>query len=369
MKIVSLNINSFGGDGESFEEMKKHLARKDYGGNLTKECKKDALSRWDCAISGRSIYKSILKEIEEVDADIILFQEYYINSYVAKQFQEEMGCEDKDGKYVLKCNHITNKQPLSTVAFCRNNNTYEEVKPQFDFEGRVFVFKYEDFYIIDAHMPLNPKDDKRYSENDKKRAEEVEKLWEKIREYLKDKKDEKVMFIGDLNVYQRGTHQYESFVPLFKSDVDMRDLWLEQGGKDNAITYKNKKNKEEETKTRLDYALVTPGLLERYKYTMSMIPESDEEFEKDWHISDHRMLVVDIEEDDMRENDYKDTERRILCSVMKRMFPDGGETYTIEEVKRLFEEEGVHEKNFEDALSKCIEEGWIIDCGNGDYTR
>lgn len=168
--------------------MKKNLARKDYGGNLTKECEKDALSRWDCAISGRSIYKSILKEIEEVDADIVLFQEYYMNSDVAKQFQEEMGCEDKDGKYVLKCNNIANKQPLSTVAFCRNNNTYEEVKPQFDFEGRVFVFKYEDFYIIDAHMPLNPKDDKRYSENNKKRAEEVEKLWEKIREYLKDKK-------------------------------------------------------------------------------------------------------------------------------------------------------------------------------------
>ena len=68
-------------------------------------------------------------------------------------------------------------------------------------------------------------------------------------------------------------------------------------------------------------------------------------------------------------NDYKDTERRILCSVMERMFPDGGETYTIEEVKRLFEEEGLYPKNFEDALSKCIEEGWIIDCGNGNYTR
>lgn len=50
------------------------------------------------------------------------------------------------------------------------------------------------------------------------------------------------------------------------------------------------------------------------------------------------------------------------------MFPDGGETYTLEEVKRLFEEEGVNQ-NFEDALSKCIEDGWIIDCGNGNYTR
>lgn len=119
----------------------------------------------------------------------------------------------------------------------------------------------------------------------------------------------------------------------------------------------------------MDYALVTPGVLEGYKYTMSMIPESDEEFEKDWHISDHRMLVVDIEENDMRENDYENIENRILYSVMERMFPDGGETYTIEEVKRLFEEEGVCPKNFEDALSTCVEEGWIIDCGNGNYTR
>lgn len=356
MKIVSLNINSFGGDGESFEEMKKNLARSYYDGNVYKK----ALSSWNEAINSRSIYKSILKKIDEVDADIILFQEYYINSEAAKKFEEEM----RKRNYALKYNYITDKKPrpLCTAAFCRDNNAYEEVKPQFDnFYGRIFVFKYEDFYIIDAHMPFNPKDDARYSDNNKERAEKVEKLWENIKEYLKDKKDEKVIFIGDLNVYQRGTHQYESFVPLFKSDVDIRDLWLEQGGKDAAITCK--------TDSRVDYALATSGLFERYKYSMSMIPESDEEFKGDWNISDHRMLVVDIEENDMRESGYKDTEKRILCSIMEKMFPDGGETYTIEEVKRLFEEEGVYPKDFKDALSKCIEEGWIVDCGNGNYTR
>lgn len=274
---------------------------------------------------------------------------------------------NKDRGYVLKCNSNKNKQLLHTVAFCRDDKNFkmmnqEKVK---NFSDRIFMFEYKDFVIIDAHMPLNPKDDESYSENKKKRAENVEKQWEDIKEYLEKKKDEKVIFMGDLNVYQRETHQYESFVPLFESDVDMQDLWLKQGGKSDSITYKNKKGEG----SRLDYALVTPGALKRYKYTMSMIPESDEEFKEKWNISDHRMLVVDIEENDMRENDYKDTERRILCSVMERMFPDGGETYTIEEVKRLFEEEGLYPKNFEDALSKCIEEGWIIDCGNGNYTR
>ena len=192
MKIVSLNINSFGGDVDTFEGMKKELANRYYDGNVL-EAYKEALSSWNDAINSRSIYKSILKEIDEVDADIILFQEYYINSEAAKKFEEEM----RKRNYALKCNYITDKRPrpLCTGAFCRDNNAYEEVKPQFDFEGRVFVFKYEDFYIIDAHMPLNPKDDKRYSENNKKRAEEVEKLWEKIREYLKDKKDEDGVFM------------------------------------------------------------------------------------------------------------------------------------------------------------------------------
>ncbi|RHN17631.1 hypothetical protein DWZ24_05915 [Dorea formicigenerans] len=97
----------------------------------------------------------------------------------------------------------------------------------------------------------------------------------------------------------------------------MQDLWLKQDGKNDTITCKKG--------TRLDYVLVTPVVFERYKYTMSMIPESDERFEKDWNISDHRMHVVDIEENDMRKNNYKNTESRILYSVLERMFPDGGE--------------------------------------------
>ena len=141
MKIVSLNINSFGGDVDTFEGMKKELANRYYDGNVL-EAYKEALSSWNDAINSRSIYKSILKEIDEVDADIILFQEYYINSEAAKKFEEEM----RKRNYALKCNYITDKRPrpLCTGAFCRDNNAYEEVKPQFDFEGRVFVFKYED---------------------------------------------------------------------------------------------------------------------------------------------------------------------------------------------------------------------------------
>ena len=99
----------------------------------------------------------------------------------------------------------------------------------------------------------------------------------------------------------------------------------------------------------------------------------------DWFSDNFRVVGFDADEDS-----YYDIEVRVnlnsftfwvlqysgcvevletrLYSVLERMFPDGEETYTFEEVKRLFEEEGVYPKNFEAALSTCLEEGWLIDC-------
>lgn len=58
-----------------------------------------------------------------------------------------------------------------------------------------------------------------------------------------------------------------------------------------------------------------------------------------------------------------------ICNALMKMFPDGGETYTREDVKRIFEEEGVDISNFDDILSQCVSGGWITDCGNNLYTR
>lgn len=287
MKIVSLNINGFGGDGESFEEIKKNLIWREYGGNHSPEACKDALCRWDV----KTDYKPILELVDEVDADVILFQEYYINSDVAARFEGEM----KKRKYSSSVISRSNKpQPLYTVAFCRNVTQFPDME-QFYYDGRIFAFEYKDFIIINAHMPLNPKDNDKYKDNsrlsewDEIRARKVENQWEEIVKYLNKRKDANVILIGDLNVYQRGTNQYKSFVRLFKPDIEMRDLWLEQGGKDNVITFKK-------AESRLDYALVTPGLFISHKYTMNMLPDSEEAFRNDWNISDHRMLVVNIEE-------------------------------------------------------------------------
>lgn len=58
-----------------------------------------------------------------------------------------------------------------------------------------------------------------------------------------------------------------------------------------------------------------------------------------------------------------------LADALTKMFPDGGETYTYDDVRRIFEEEGVDISDFDNILGRCIKDGWIIDCGDNNYTR
>lgn len=282
MKIVSFNINSFGGDGETFEEIKKYRCNGNYN---------EALIEWDKKTS----YKPILELLDCVNADVVVLQEYYINSDVASKFEEEMRKENR--KYSLHCNHVDKKRPLHTVVFCRDEICDEK---QFFYTGRIYIFKYNDYIIIGAHMPFNPKDDKNSvlsiedkerAKKVKKRAKEVENEWERIEKYLRRNKDKKCILIGDLNVYDKNTSQYGCFKRLFDNEVGMRDLWVENGNSENTPT-------EKEYKGRLDYALVTPGLFNENKCNITMVPELDEEFiAHNWSVSDHRMLIVEIEEE------------------------------------------------------------------------
>ena len=58
-----------------------------------------------------------------------------------------------------------------------------------------------------------------------------------------------------------------------------------------------------------------------------------------------------------------------LADALTKMFPNGGETYTREEIQRIFEAEGVDVSELGSLLSRCIKDGLITDCGNDNYTR
>ncbi len=156
-------------------------------------------------------------------------------------------------------------------------------------------------------MPFNPKDAERNIGKselelirvDKNRAKNVEGDWGIIAEYLKSKKGSRVITLGDFNVYQRGTNQFNSFVQLFKPDVGMRDLWIECGNNDNTPTYKHRDERNKDivkAESRLDYVLISSELLKNNRLKINMFPETDETFKHDWDVSDHRMIIVEDEE-------------------------------------------------------------------------
>ena len=116
--------------------------------------------------------------------------------------------------------------------------------------------------------------------------------------------------------------------------------------------------------TRLDYAFIKKGT--DHNINIRLIPEEDDDFKKNWELSDHRMIIVEVE--DKMKYDYQLPGKRLSIALSK-MFPDGGETYTSEDVKRIFEEEGVDITDFDDLMARCVREGWITDCGGNNYTR
>lgn len=338
MRIMSLNINDFGGVTE------KLMGQKivNYQG---KEC--IDWKYWEYYIEKDSKVKEMKEHIREQNPDVVILQEYECNNSIEpKDFIAWM---NRKGYEVY--GNIPNYKISMTLMFSKRKCIRLSI-PHKTVTANDVAIKIDDLIIYGVRIPLNSS----------QRPTVREDYWDEILRFCESHLEEKIILIGDFNTYDNSGNNVNAFMKkeelLSKFGVD---LWLELGNSYDTPTQKP-------NMSRLDYVFITKNNVKGTK--MSLIPENDGDFidNEIWALSDHRMIVVDIEENNMRENDYKDRERKIYCSAMERMFPDGGETYTLEEVKRLFEEEGVNQ-NFEDALSKCIEDGWIIDCGNGNYTR
>ena len=100
-----------------------------------------------------------------------------------------------------------------------------------------------------------------------------------------------------------------------------------------------------------------------------------ETYEVNWFAEILPILPVDYKQFAL--NNAKAVERRncrILASmygkIVDNLFCDGGEIYLLKEIERKFAEAGiVGEDDFNDALADCISQGWIVEFGDGVYTR
>lgn len=193
MKIISLNINDFGGCTEHLEEYKKIFG---YQG----------INKWD-ELDKRENIQGIMDFLETNMPDIIVLQEFDINSMEAKTFTIKM----KNMGYKLK-SESPSKRPSMTVMFIKNNIIYKKINTCHVKRClRAYAIEVNDYIIYGIHVP--PKYDKNF-------WDEIEKLWSFYEKH-------KIVMIGDIN-----TINFRNDERLNKLLLKAVDIWNAKGNKD-----------------------------------------------------------------------------------------------------------------------------------------
>lgn len=207
MKIISLNVNDFGGCMEHLEEYKKR-----YG--------YQAIRKWDFLDKKENV-QGIFEFIEKTTPEIIVLQEFDINSTEAKLFTAKL---EKLG-YKLK-SEFPSTRPSMTVMFVKNIS-YKEIRTcHIERNLRAYAIEVEDYIIYGTHVP--PKYDNVF-------WDEIEDLWSVYEKH-------KLVMIGDMNTIN------------FHNNKRLNQLLLK------AIDVWNAKGNVEKISVAGDYALISKNI-------------------------------------------------------------------------------------------------------------
>lgn len=216
MKILSLNINNFGG----FKCKEKYKKDNKY-------------NEWH-ALDKTKEATEIFAYVQREKPVITILHEFEINSQIAKEFIQSMSFI---GYEIIPTEKHNYKDPSITVMFASKELLYSKLdNPHKDKSLRANAIKTGDFIIYGIHIPP-------VYDND---------FWEEIISFYKEHKEDKLVIIGDYNVYDIGTDQKRKFLELLS--LNAKDAWLEKGYSNATKTHVKGR--------RLDYAVMTPSLFE-----------------------------------------------------------------------------------------------------------
>lgn len=258
-KILSWNINDFGGT-------KYHLAE-------TRKGKWIDWEKWSNIKKSQTI-KKIKAYIKNVNPTILIFQEFEVNATKdSSEFIEWM----KQMGYIFEREESTKKLSM-TVMFIKTDLKYEKVETGHYLNARAFAirfnYKHKNYVLYGTHVPLNSQ----YRKNVR------EDYWKEIinfYERLKEHNEENIIMLGDFNTSDKSSEAYKLYQNLI-SEKHAVDLWLHLNNPDNTSTEKKYRN-------RLDYAIVSPNILEE-----NITMEIDQDIMDEDEASDHAPLLVKI---------------------------------------------------------------------------
>jgi len=265
MKILSLNVNNFGGTNP-------------------KPLKKEPINNWTSwgkAVDEWHIYnkRAIQRNVNAIidfskDFDIIFLYEVDTNCLSWHTLLNEM-----EDEYELiihnrrKLSDLNKNRKSISCAFVKKNikTNYIEIYDSY----RYVAIEVGNTYIFGLHMNYDLDD------------------WDILIDWVKNNKDKEILIVGDLNVFDKRTDRYKKFKELLKEGII--DIWLKQGESNNVPTAN--------TNERIDYALSTNELYEKGLHEVIL------NFIRLENYSDHAAIVVTYNDNSQlkeRNNTWKD---------------------------------------------------------------
>lgn len=250
MRILSLNVNDFGGL-TTLQELKYN-----YGIH-------EAYLIWK-EIDKTNVSNVIFKYIKDINPDIAILQEFELYAKESKDFISNM---DILGFSVVPYGRISLKNPSITIMFIKKDLEYiclpnpHRIKTQKTL--RANIIKCKGCIIYGTHVPYD--------------LDYWDELITNYNQYRRNP-DEKIVIIGDLNTYKDGTPYKKKFDQLVHGDNAL-DAWIERGNPNDTVTY---------GMSRIDYALMSPAiyrLLRNLQIDPSLMQKG---------ITDHAAQIIDF---------------------------------------------------------------------------
>lgn len=173
MKILNININDFGGPENHRENFKNKFGNGKY------------IQEWD-KLDKKETINSFISKIDEYKPDIIIIQEYDINSTECQDiFVPLMRKKGYILKSVLEPVPVQpTKRPSMTVFFVKNGLKYKPISTGHDRNGRAYAIQVNDLVIYGTHVPP---------------SRDVVSFWKEINNFVQRFKNNKLLLIGDFN--------------------------------------------------------------------------------------------------------------------------------------------------------------------------
>ncbi|MBU3200299.1 hypothetical protein LL037_18640 [Clostridium estertheticum] len=219
MKILSLNINNFGGL-ECKEQYKKE----------------NKLREWTL-LDKTSVSTEIFAYIQQEKPVVTILHEFELNTNTGNEFIKFM---ELIGYEIIPYEETTLKNPSITIMFVRKELLYNKLDNPHNFKSgkslRASVIKVADCIIYGVHIPPT------YDSN----------FWGELIDFYKKHQGQKLVIVGGYNVYDLGTEQKREYLKLL--ELNAKDAWLEKGYSNSTKTHIKGR--------RLDYTIMSPSLYE-----------------------------------------------------------------------------------------------------------